>query len=161
VTPPAITHNSVAQRFETTVGGHLSVAEYRLDGNAIIFTPTEVPEALQGRGLASQLVEAAVTFARTENKRIVSECRYVTAWLARHPYGEKRCRPPQRKLRRPAVPPRTRSNSHIPNFLQEKYTKKLYFFRNRITTTPERPFQTINPPLATLSQFTCIFYPVE
>lgn len=85
MTTPSIVHNSAAQRFETTVEGHLSIIEYRLDSDAIIFTHTEVPEALRGRGLASKLVEAAVTFARNENKRIMSECSYVTAWLARHP----------------------------------------------------------------------------
>ena len=85
MTTPSIVHNSAAQRFETTVEGHLSMIEYRLDGDAIIFTHTEVPEALRGQGLASKLVEVAVTFARTENKRIMSECSYVTAWLSRHP----------------------------------------------------------------------------
>lgn len=84
MTSPSIIHNSAVQRFETTVDGHLSVVEYRLDGDTITFTHTEVPEALRGQGLASKLVEAAVTFARTENKRIASECSYVTAWLARH-----------------------------------------------------------------------------
>lgn len=85
MTTPSIIHNSASRRFETTVDGHLSVVEYRLEGNTIILTHTEVPEALRGRGLASQLVEAAVTFARTEKKRLGSECSYVTAWLERHP----------------------------------------------------------------------------
>lgn len=85
MTLPTITHNLEARRFETTVDGHLAVVEYRLDGDAIVFTHTEVPEALRGRGLASQLVSTAVAFARKENKRIVPECSYVAAWLARHP----------------------------------------------------------------------------
>lgn len=85
MTPAAIQHNVAASRFETTIDGQRAVAEYRLEGDAIVFTHTEVPPALQGHGLASQLVASAVAYARKENKRIIPECGYVAKWLSRHP----------------------------------------------------------------------------
>ena len=35
-----VRHNPTAQRFETLAGGQLSVAEYRRDGQRILFTHT-------------------------------------------------------------------------------------------------------------------------
>jgi predicted GNAT family acetyltransferase len=86
--PPAsvpVHHNSEARRFEMTIEGRLSVAEYRLEGNDMVFTHTGVPRELEGRSIASRLVQAAVEYARRENKHIVPRCSYVAAWLKRHP----------------------------------------------------------------------------
>lgn len=82
---PTIHHNVAACCFECTVEGHRSVAEYRLEGETMIFTHTGVPTELRGRGIASHLVRAAAEYARRENKIIVPRCSYVAAWLQRHP----------------------------------------------------------------------------
>jgi len=46
---------------------------------------TEVDDSLRGSGLARQLVEAVVTWARAENVKLVPRCSYVRAVLARTP----------------------------------------------------------------------------
>ena len=46
---------------------------------------TLVPPALEGRGLARELVEALVADARALSFRIVPQCSYVAAQFARHP----------------------------------------------------------------------------
>jgi predicted GNAT family acetyltransferase len=42
-----------------------------------------VPAALQGRGLAAALVQAALAWARAE--RLRPTCSYVAAYMRRHP----------------------------------------------------------------------------
>lgn len=84
-TPVTVIHNPAASRYETTVEGHLAVAEYTLDGSRQTFTHTFVPGELRGRGIAELLVRAALEDARTANRRIVPQCSYVERFVSRHP----------------------------------------------------------------------------
>jgi len=83
--PIEVRHNPAAQRFETLAGGQLSVAEYRRDGQRILFTHTEVPPALRGQGIAAQLVRVALDYARESGLTVVPLCWYVDAFIRRHP----------------------------------------------------------------------------
>ncbi len=56
-----IEYNEAARRWEGQVDQQLAVAEYRLRGNAMFFIHTEAPPALEGQGIASQLVRAALS----------------------------------------------------------------------------------------------------
>lgn len=60
---------------------------YRLppDGNHVDFIHTEVNEAYNGRGLASNLVAFALDDVEAGGKRIIAHCTYVAAWIKRHP----------------------------------------------------------------------------
>lgn len=80
-----VTHNAAQQRFEALVDGALAKAEYRLDGHVMTMTHTEVPPALEGRGLAAALVRAAFDHARAEGLRIDPRCAYVRGYMERHP----------------------------------------------------------------------------
>jgi uncharacterized protein len=82
---PAVTHNAALQRFECEVAGHLCVADYVLQGRVMRMIHTEVHPALQGQGIASALVAAAVIYAQTQGLRIDPACSYVRAYSARHP----------------------------------------------------------------------------
>lgn len=84
-TPVAVVHNPAASRYETTVDGHLAVAEYTLDGACQTFTHTFVPGELRGRGIAEQLVRTALADARAAGRRIVPQCSYVARYVERHP----------------------------------------------------------------------------
>ncbi|MBL9202674.1 MAG: N-acetyltransferase [Opitutaceae bacterium] len=79
-----VTHNAAAHRFEATMDGHLSVAEYELTGRAMVMTHTLVPPELRGRGLAERLVRTALAWARAEGHRVVPACSYVDAFIRRH-----------------------------------------------------------------------------
>jgi predicted GNAT family acetyltransferase len=81
---PVVQHNAAASRYEVTVDGHLSVAEYELQGGRMVFTHTVVPPELRGRGLAEKLVRAALADARTAGRKVVPQCSYVAAFIARH-----------------------------------------------------------------------------
>jgi predicted GNAT family acetyltransferase len=81
---PEVLHNATAQRYETTVDGHLSVCEYELEGARMVFTHTLVPPELRGRGVAEKLVRAALADARTAGRKIVPACAYVAKFVERH-----------------------------------------------------------------------------
>lgn len=83
--PPNVVHNAGAQRFETRVDGHLSLAEYRLSDGVMHMTHTEVPPALQGRGIAAALVAQALAHARAHGLKINPQCSYVRAYMQRRP----------------------------------------------------------------------------
>lgn len=86
MTPPvAVVHNPAASRYETTVEGHLAVADYTLAGDRQTFTHTFVPPELRGRGIAELLVRAALEDARGAGRRIVPQCSYVARYVERHP----------------------------------------------------------------------------
>ena len=72
-------------RFEATVDGGRSRLDYRLDGTVMRIHHTEVPPELEGRGIASALVQAAVAHARHEGLSIQPLCSYVSTWMRRHP----------------------------------------------------------------------------
>ena len=82
----AITHQPEQQRFlfVDAASGLESVCEYRLAGNTMAFTHTEVPPALGGRGIAAALVAAALVYARTQGLKVRPLCSYVASYMQRH-----------------------------------------------------------------------------
>ena len=72
-------------RFQAVVDGHRCVAAYRLAGNVMQMTHTEVHPALQGRGIAAELVAAALAHARANGLKVVPLCSYLQTYLRRHP----------------------------------------------------------------------------
>lgn len=84
-TLPEIRHNVAVRRFETTVDDLLARVDYQLAGGVMRLYHTEVPQALEGRGLAAALVKAAFAHARAEGLRVEPACSYVRAYMKRHP----------------------------------------------------------------------------
>jgi uncharacterized protein len=83
--PLTVQHDRVAGRFETRVEGLRCVCDYRLHDGVVHFTHTEVPTALGGRGIAADLVAAALLWARAEGLKVRPLCSYVSTYLRRHP----------------------------------------------------------------------------
>lgn len=79
-----VRHNAGESRFEVIEEGLLSVVDYTRTAGEIALTHTYVPVELRGRGIAEKLVRAALDFARAEKLRVVPECSYVDAFMARH-----------------------------------------------------------------------------
>ena len=72
-------------RFEMDTEAGVAVALYRRDGNVYRVTHTEVPRALEGRGLGSQLVKGMLQVIRAEGSRVVPLCGFVRRYFALHP----------------------------------------------------------------------------
>ncbi len=85
--PPAamsVLDNPEASRFEAELDGQLAISEYTLSGDTLTFTHTAVPEALQGRGVASRLIGEAMASARERGLKVVPQCSAVAAYMRRH-----------------------------------------------------------------------------
>jgi uncharacterized protein len=80
-----IEHDASLGRFSALVHGHLCVCDYRLRDGVMFMTHTEVAPELEGQGIASELVRAALAFAREQGLKVRPLCSYVQAYMRRHP----------------------------------------------------------------------------
>ncbi|MFB7571270.1 GNAT family N-acetyltransferase [Streptomyces sp. NPDC056165] len=72
-------------RYEILVDGkRAGLTAYRDRGEQRVFYHTEIDDAFAGQGLASRLVQEALTDVRESGKRIVPVCPYVAKFLKRH-----------------------------------------------------------------------------
>ena len=80
-----VTNNANKQRYELTVDDQLAIAAYEKRGDTVVFTHTEVPAALEGQGVGSRLIKAALDDVRANGEHVVAKCSFVAAYLDRHP----------------------------------------------------------------------------
>jgi len=83
--PPQVVDNPAAGRFELRVGDQLGFLNYRRDGNLLHLIHTEVPAEVEGEGYGSALARGALEHARAAGLQVVPSCRFVRAYLERHP----------------------------------------------------------------------------
>jgi uncharacterized protein len=83
-TPISIQHRPEQHTFEAIVEGHRCVADYQLKGSVMRMTHTFVHPSLEGRGIAAQLVQAALQWAREQGLKVDPVCSYVRIYLRRH-----------------------------------------------------------------------------
>lgn len=79
-----VRHNETDHQFELPVDGDLAFVTYYRDGDVIKFLHTEVPEAAEGKGIASRVVSAALEYARAQGLRVVAQCPYVASYVRKH-----------------------------------------------------------------------------
>ena len=80
-----VRNNEDENRYELEVDGHLAIAEYRLRPGRIVFTHTEVPDALEGRGIGKRLIKAALDDVRRQGLKVVPICPFVKHYIDTHP----------------------------------------------------------------------------
>jgi uncharacterized protein len=73
-------------RFEIEEGGQTAYLEFELDAAGwLTLWHTEVPEALRGRGLATELAKAAFDYAKSNELRVDVICPMALRYLEEHP----------------------------------------------------------------------------
>ncbi len=77
--------NPSRNRFELQTAAGLAIANYRRDDLTITITHTEVPRAVEGRGVGSALVKGMLDEVRREGRKVVPLCSFVRAYINRHP----------------------------------------------------------------------------
>ncbi len=82
--------NAEQSRYELLVDGRRAgLADYRIDGDRIVFPHTEIDPRLRGRGLGAVLVQHALDDARRTGRTVVPQCWYVAEFIQAHPeYGD-------------------------------------------------------------------------
>jgi predicted GNAT family acetyltransferase len=76
-----------ARRYEARAadGTVLGFSQYRVEGETVVFTHTEVDDAQEGQGVGSRLVRGALDDVRAGGRRIRPLCPFVKAYVDQHP----------------------------------------------------------------------------
>ncbi|MFZ5731824.1 MAG: GNAT family N-acetyltransferase [Pseudomonadota bacterium] len=84
-TANGVRNNTALSRFELDADGATAFVNYRVSGENIIFTHTETPRALRGRGHATRLVAGAIALSNGMGLQVIPGCSFVADYMARHP----------------------------------------------------------------------------
>jgi predicted GNAT family acetyltransferase len=80
-----LSDNPARSRYEARLDGKVvGFAEYRPLTGAVMFTHTEVDEAMEGRGVGSKLVRHALDDMRLRGLSVIPMCPFVKAFIRRH-----------------------------------------------------------------------------
>ncbi|WP_246174985.1 GNAT family N-acetyltransferase [Bradyrhizobium paxllaeri] len=76
-------------RFEMPLGDSaLAVAYYKVEDGRVVLLHTEVPQELSGLGYGSTLAHGVFEALRSDGKRVIAKCPFMSSYVARHPeYG--------------------------------------------------------------------------
>jgi predicted GNAT family acetyltransferase len=85
-----VTDNVAEHRYELRVGDDIAFLTYsERRGGVRALVHTEVPAALEGKGIGARLVRAALDDAEARRFQMVPVCPFVQSYLVRHPeYGK-------------------------------------------------------------------------
>ena len=83
---PIVRDNPERQRYELVIDDEVvGVADYRVQGEVMVFPHTEIERSRQGGGLGAILVGGALDDVRTQGRTIVPACWYVAQFVEEHP----------------------------------------------------------------------------
>jgi predicted GNAT family acetyltransferase len=80
-----VKHNETARRFEADLQGSTAVLVYKLVPGRMLIQHTEVPQELEGRGIAAKMTRVALEYARSQKLEVVPACSYTATFMAKHP----------------------------------------------------------------------------
>jgi predicted GNAT family acetyltransferase len=81
-----VEHDSAAHRFSAEVDGQRAVLDYTLVDDVMTITHAGVPAAIGRRGIAAELMRAALRLAHESHWKVVPACSYAAAYLRK--YGD-------------------------------------------------------------------------
>jgi predicted GNAT family acetyltransferase len=80
------TNKVTRSRFEIEEGGEVAYLEFETDSQGwMTIWHTEVPSAVRGQGLASELAQTAFEYAKQNNLRVDVICPLAASFLSKHP----------------------------------------------------------------------------
>ena len=83
---PLLSDQPERSRYELELDGRrVGLLDYRLDGERIALTHTEIDPAFEGRGLGSELVRFALDDARARGLAVLPKCPFVPHFIRLHP----------------------------------------------------------------------------
>jgi uncharacterized protein len=84
MTMTEVKHDTTAQRFCAEVEGERAVLDYTLVDGVMTITHTRVPAVIARRGIAAELMRAALQTARESHWKVVPACSYAAAYMRKH-----------------------------------------------------------------------------
>jgi predicted GNAT family acetyltransferase len=78
-------NNESIHNFEWFVEGQRAFIDYSRGGNTVSLLHTEVPKALEGKGIAAALVEKTFRYMERKHLTLVPLCPYVKHYLEKKP----------------------------------------------------------------------------
>jgi predicted GNAT family acetyltransferase len=82
-------NNEAIHNFEFIVDGHRAFIDYKQHGDKVFLIHTEVPVELEGKGVASAMVEKIFKYLEANSLKIVPYCPYIKVFLKKHPEWER------------------------------------------------------------------------
>lgn len=83
--PGNVRDNAQLNRFELDTDGHIAFSNYKRADGLLTILHTEVPKALEGRGIGSALIRGVLDAARAEGLKVQPVCPFAKAYVERHP----------------------------------------------------------------------------
>ena len=77
--------NKERHRFELDADGHMAFSTYERADGVLSILHTEVPKALEGRGIGSALIRGVLNAARADGLKVRTRCEFAKAYVDRHP----------------------------------------------------------------------------
>jgi len=81
---PEVIHEKENERFVIYTEGNEVYVEYTMTEKEINLYHTYTHPALRGKGLAAQVVRAALEFAKENNLKVIPTCSYVQSFIAKN-----------------------------------------------------------------------------
>ena len=82
--PSPFRNNTAQNRYELDADGHIAAVFYRLSPGVVTLIHTEVASEVEGRGIGSRVVRAALEDARAQGLKVVPRCSFVSHYISRH-----------------------------------------------------------------------------
>jgi uncharacterized protein len=80
-----ITDNLAEHRFELATASEPAAVYYRLEGDTVVLTHTEVPYEHAGQGLGTALAKGVFELMRRSGTRVQVRCDFMGRFVAQHP----------------------------------------------------------------------------
>jgi uncharacterized protein len=80
-----VVNNPQKRQFEIQLGQEMGLLAYRQRPGQIELMHTEVPMSQRGKGIGEKIVKFALEYARQNQLEVIPSCRFVQAYLKRHP----------------------------------------------------------------------------
>jgi predicted GNAT family acetyltransferase len=83
---PSVRNADDRSRYELIVDDQvIGIADYRVDGDVVIFPHTEIATHLRGQGFGELLVRGAMDDVRATGRKVVARCWFVADFLDANP----------------------------------------------------------------------------
>jgi len=83
--PLQLKKNDTAHRFEIVVENQTAFIAFKELNQKIYLIHTEVPSALENRGIASAIIEKTLNYIEQHQYKLIALCPAVVAFIRRHP----------------------------------------------------------------------------